>query len=98
MAENKPKHKADDLDRFDQVTGHICTDCRLVWVEGTDARELGLMPETSSTLNASTEAFVSSTKHLDCAGEEDTANGYFDCLFCNDISICGYAITVYMVP
>lgn len=98
MAENEPQHKAHDLDRFDQVTGHICSDCRHVWVDGTDAQELGLDQETSSTLSDSAEAFAELVKHIDCADTEDTANGYFDCLFCDDTCIGGYPVTLYLVP
>lgn len=86
-----------DLDALDQVHGHICTECRLVWVGGFDAQELGLDPD-SSTLSDSARAFAESARHISCAEEEDAGHGYFDCLICDVTSIGGYKAVAYMVP
>jgi hypothetical protein len=86
-----------DLDGLDQVHGHICTECRLVWVGGFDEQELGLDPD-SSTLRDSARAFAESAKHISCAEEEDAGHGYFDCLICDVTSIDGYKAVAYMVP
>jgi hypothetical protein len=88
----------ENLDGLDQIHGHICTDCRLVWVGGFDQHELGLDPETNSTFSPSAQAFAESTKHISAADEEDAGHGYFDCLICDDTCIAGHKAVVYMVP
>ena len=87
-----------DLEALDQIHGHLCNDCRLVWVGGYDVQELGLDPETSTAFSDAAQAFAESAKHISCADEEDTGCGYFDCLICNATGIDGYTTVVYMVP
>lgn len=96
--EDQPQPPPSDLEGLDQVHGHLCGDCRLVWVGGYDARELGLDPENSPTLSDSARAFAESARHIGCADEEDAGNGYFDCLICDVTSIGGHKVVAYMVP
>lgn len=86
-----------DLKGLDRVHGHLCDDCRLVWIGGFDSTELGLDPE-SDTLSESPRAFAESARHISCADEEDSGNGYFDCLVCDTTSIGGFKAVAYMVP
>lgn len=92
-----PQRAADRLEGLDQIHGHLCADCRLVWVGGHDERELGLDPD-SPTLSGSARAFAESARHLSCAGDEDAGNGYFDCLICDVTSIGGFKVVAYMAP
>lgn len=94
----QPDVSGSDLEGLDEVHGRICTDCRHVWIGGFDQTELGLDPETSSTLSDSARAFAESARHISCAEEEDTGHGYFDCLICNTTSIGGYKVIAYLVP
>jgi hypothetical protein len=89
---------SNDLEGLDEVHGRICTDCRNVWIGGFDEIELGLDPETSSTLSDSARAFAESARHISCAEEEDAGHGYFDCLICDVTSIGGYKVIAYLVP
>ena len=86
-----------DLKGLDRVHGHLCNDCRLVWVGGFDETELGLDPECA-TLSDSSRAFAESARHISCADEEDSDNGYFDCLVCDTTSISGFKTVAYLVP
>ena len=86
-----------DLKSLDRVHGHLCDDCRLVWVGGFDAHEMGLDTD-SATLSTSAQTFAESTRHISCADEEDARNGYFDCLICDTTSIGGFKAVAYMVP
>lgn len=97
-APGETQEPAGDLEGLDEIHGHICTDCRHVWIGGFDENELDLDPETSSTLSNSARAFAESAKHISCAEDEDAGNGYFDCLICNVISIGGYKVIAYMAP
>jgi hypothetical protein len=95
QAEPQPRHSR--LEGLDQVHGHLCGDCRLVWVGGYDERELGLDPD-SPTLSGSARAFAESARHISCADDEDSGNGYFDCLICDVTSIGGFKVVAYMAP
>lgn len=86
-----------DLKGLDRVHGHLCDDCRLVWVGGFDETELGLDPE-SATLSDSSRAFAESARHISCADEENAGNGYFDCLVCDNTGIGGFKAVAYLVP
>ena len=77
------------------IKGYICADCRLVWVGGFDQQETGIDPD-SSTFSAGAEGFAELVDSIDCAEEEDSSNGYYDCLFCNETNIGGFKTVLSM--
>ena len=80
----------DNDTNYDEIRGHICNDCNLVWLHGYDRDELGYEPASFSD---EAEAFVSSAAGIIAEYEPDT-NGYFDCMICNETGISGYPTTI----
>lgn len=93
--EDQPPTPGCDLEGLDEIHGHACDDCRLVWIGGFDAAEMGL-PSDSATLGDSARGFAESAKHLACT--EETSAGYFDCIFCNVTGISGRKVIAFMKP
>lgn len=80
----------DNDTNYDEIKGHICETCNLVWLHGYDRDELGA---DSATFSDEAETFVTSAAGIIAEDEPDTA-GYFDCLICDETKIDGHPTTI----
>ena len=78
---------------YDEIKGHICETCKLVWLHGYDRDELGYEP---ASFSGEAEALVSSAHGIITEVDSDHA-GYFDCLICDETKIDGYPTSILVL-